>query len=235
MLKLKYIGSDTLYDVSFSKISPHVVQILGNIPFNENGFTLSRINKNDNWEYPEYKTLYRTIEGGIQLSDDGSVYIEPEEPTTPEPTTPEPEIYAQTLEELREAKVIEMNMTQQATIQSGIDVVLTDGTTEHFTLTEKDQISLMGLQTRVAMGEESIGWHTSDETEHCRYYANADMMRITTAAMEYVTFHVTYFRDLRIYIRSLETKEEVEAVTYGMEIPEEYRSQPLKDMLTSAS
>lgn len=59
------------------------------------------------------------------------------------------------------------------------------------------------------------------------------MALITTAAVEYVTWHVTYFRDLRIYIRSLQTKEEVEAVTYGMAIPEEYHSEPLKAMMAA--
>ena len=42
--------------------------------------------------------------------------------------------------------------------------------------------------------------------------------------MAYVTWHVTYFRDLRIYIRSLGTKEEVAVVAYGMDIPAEYQS-----------
>ena len=64
---------------------------------------------------------------------------------------------------------------------------------------------------------------------------NADMGRITTTAMAYVTWHVTYFRDLRIYIRSLESKEDVEKVTYGMDIPEAYQSEPLKAMMAQKS
>ena len=147
----------------------------------------------------------------------------------PEPA-PEPEPYVPTLEEVKESKVSEMNTDQQAVIQSGIDVTLTDGTIEHFTLTDHDQTSLMGLQTQVAQGAESIPWHTSDATEHCKYYSNADMLLIVTAAMQYVTFHVTYFRDLRIYINSMESVESVDAVTYGIIIPEEYRSEVLKDL-----
>lgn len=67
------------------------------------------------------------------------------------------------------------------------------------------------------------------------YFGNADMARITTTAMSHVTWHVTYFRDLRIYIRSLEDKEEVEKVTYGMDIPVEYQSEPLKAMIAAQS
>ena len=53
---------------------------------------------------------------------------------------------------------------------------------------------------------------------------------ITTKAMAFVTYHVTYFRDLRIYINSFQTKEEVEAITYGIIIPDEYKSDVLKDL-----
>lgn len=179
-------------------------------------------------KYEEFTTLYKEEENGFILSSDGSVYVEPE-------PMPEPEPYEPTLEDLQEAKVAEMNMAQQEIIAAGVDVVLTDGTTEHFTLEDHDQTSLVGLQSQVAAGEENIPWHTSNEAEHCKFYSNADMEKITTTAMRYVTWHVTYFRDLRIYIRSLESKEDVEKVTYGMDIPEAYQSEPLKAMMAQKS
>ena len=128
-----------------------------------------------------------------------------------------------------------MNDIQQKLIAQGVDVTLSDGSTEHFSLTERDQTSLVGLQAQVAIGTENIPWHTSDEDEHCKFYSNADMAKITSSALSYVTWHVTYFRDLRIFIRSLESKEEVEQVTYGMNIPEAYQSEPLKAMLAQKS
>ena len=145
---------------------------------------------------------------------------------------PEPE---PTLDEVKEAKVAEMNKAQQDAIQSGVDVTLSDGSVEHFSLTDHDQTSLVGLQTQVASGEENIPWHTSDETKHCKFYSNADMAKITATAMEFVTWHITYFRDLRIYIRSLESKEDVGRITYGTGIPEAYQSEPLKAMLAQKS
>lgn len=135
------------------------------------------------------------------------------------------------LDEIKSMKLVEMNNEQQKTIQNGVEVTLSDGTVEHFTLTEHDQTSLIGLQTKVVAGDESIPWHTSDASEHCKYYSNADMAIITDTALNYVAYHVTYFRDLRIYINSLETKEEVEDIFYGVTIPEEYQSEPLKDMV----
>lgn len=81
----------------------------------------------------------------------------------------------------------------------------------------------------------NIPWHTSDETKHCKFYSNADMAKITATAMTFVTWHITYFRDLRIYIRSLESKEDVGRITYGTGIPEAYQSEPLKAMLAQKS
>ena len=144
--------------------------------------------------------------------------------------------YVEPLESVKQRKVDEMNQIQQNVIESGVDITLTDGTTEHFTLTEHDQTSLLGLSTQVALGIEQIPWHTSDHDEHCKYYSNADMAIITTKAMAFVTYHVTYFRDLRIYInKGLDTKEEVEAVEYGIQIPDEYKSDVLKDLETQLS
>lgn len=143
--------------------------------------------------------------------------------------------YVETIDEAKEKKVAEMNETQQQIITAGIDVTLTDGTTDHFDLTDRDQIRLMGLQEQVKSGVELISWHTSNEDEHCKFYSNTDMALIAEKAMAYVTWHVTYFRDLRIYIRSLATKEEVLAVVYGMDIPVEYQSDPLKAMIAQAA
>ncbi|MCU6748057.1 hypothetical protein OCV51_10405 [Faecalicatena acetigenes] len=185
------------------------------------------VNIGDNF-YHNFKTIYRNDDttaeyNGYQLSNDGSVYIDPEPPEPYEPT----------LQEAVEQKVAEMESEQSVTIQNGVDVQLSNGNTEHFTLTAYDQISLMGLQTQVIQGSENIPWHTSNQDEHCKYYSNTDMALIVSKAMEFVTYHVTYLRDLRIYIRSLKTKEEVASIFYGTIIPEEYQSHPLADLLAA--
>ena len=219
-------NTDTV-EASVKKLGEHLIQISG-AEVNLSGFHLLNDAGSVFGKYDGFKTLYKENDGSYILSNDGSVYVEPVEP---EPI-PEPE---PTLDEVKEAKVAEMNKAQQDAIQNGVDVTLSDGSTEHFSLTERDQTSLVGLQAQVAIGAENIPWHTSDEDEHCKFYSNADMAKITSSALSYVTWHVTYFRDLRIYIRSLESKEEVEQVTYGMNIPEAYQSEPLKAMLAQKS
>lgn len=188
---------------------------------NTSGFTVHKVeNDIQLGSYLDFTTVYRKEKDFIQYSNDGSVYVPPVDPEPVEPT----------LEEVKTSKVAEMNATQQTVISNGVDVTLTDGTVEHFTLSDHDQTSIMGLQTLVVQGVDSIPWHTSDQAEHCKYYSNADMALITQKAMAAVTFHVTYFRDLRIYINALETKEEVNAIEYGVYIPGEYQSEVLKDL-----
>ena len=190
-------------------MNQHILQITGDFPVKTKGFILSRDGYNDNWDYSKFKTIYRTIEGGAQFSDDGSVYVAPEPPVIPDQVLPDP--YIPTLDDIKAEKIASMNTMQQDVIHRGINVTLTDGSVEHFTLTANDQTSLMGLQTQVAAGQNKIPWHTSDQSEHCKYYSNADMALIVAAAMQYVSYHVTYYRDIRIYINSLTDESAVNA------------------------
>ena len=57
------------------------------------------------------------------------------------------------------------------------------------------------------------------------------MSLITEKAMETITYHLVYFHDLRMYIRSLQTKEDVAGISYGTTIPVEHQSQVLKDLI----
>lgn len=83
---LKYKNEETTYYVEFKKISKNIVEIKGDFPIKDVGFTLSRKDKNDNWDYLLYTTVYKKNEGGAQFSNDGSIYVDP---VIPEPTAEE--------------------------------------------------------------------------------------------------------------------------------------------------
>lgn len=227
MLNMNYIGDSTIYPIEFSTISDNVVELKGDFPVLTEGFILSRPDYDDNWDYSTYTTIYRELNDSVQFSNDGSIYTPPE--PTPEPEEPDYEPYEPTLEEIKEQKIQEMNAEQQKIIQYGVEVPLSDGTMERFTLKDQDQMSLMGLQTLAAQGIGQIPWHDADNAEHCKYYSAEDMSRITGAALSFISYQVTYFRDLRIYINSLLDKESVQSVTYGTYIPQEYQSEVLAD------
>ena len=59
MLKMKYIGLKTEYDVEFSNLTKNLVQVKGDVPAKTHGFTLSRPGKNDGWDYSAFTTIFR--------------------------------------------------------------------------------------------------------------------------------------------------------------------------------
>ena len=59
MLNMRYTGSKTSYEVEFRKVSPRVVELRGDFPAKDKGFTLSRDESDDEWDYKRFKTVYR--------------------------------------------------------------------------------------------------------------------------------------------------------------------------------
>ncbi len=220
MIIMKYLNDTESYPVSFDTISPHIEQIKGDFPVKTDGYILSREGKEDNWDHSGFTTVYREIGGGVQFSNDGSVYAAPPEP---EPVLP----YIPTLEEVKAAKLQEIASACERVIYMGVDVTLPAGT-EHFSLTEKDQINLFGKQAQMAAGADKFEYH--QDGHPCRYYTGEEMQQIIEAALGFVTYQTTYCNALNMWVRTAETSEEIGTITYGCEIPEEYQSEVLKDI-----
>lgn len=243
-MNIKFNNQETIQNGIVSIVSDHVVEVAG-LPQNTSGFRIFTDGEKLYGDYSGYTTLYRTLTDAFQYSDNGTVYVPP----------PEPEPYEPTLEEVKEQKVAEMNAMQQSIIANGVEVELTDGSKKNFTATSQDQLSLNGLSlnalkktiTSMVSGISSeetssqadlsqlFPWHTADESEPCKFYSQEDSEKITNTVMAFVVYHVTYFRDLRIYIRSLSDKDTIEAITYGASIPEAYQSEVLKTLLSGGT
>ena len=136
--------------------------------------------------------------------------------------------YVPTLEELKLQKKAEISAACENTIHSGIDVKIGEEW-EHFSLETNDQINLFGKQYQLANGATSVEYH--QDGYPCQYYSAEDMMKIITAAMEWVSYHTTYCNALNMWIAGAESVEEVNSIYYGADIPEEYQSEVLKDYL----
>lgn len=179
--------------------------------------------------YLDYTTIYRNDDvtaeyNGYQLSNDGSVYVEPE-------PVPEPEPYEPTLEDLKQAKIQEVSSACKQTIHAGVDVELPTGSTEHFSLKEEDQINLFGKQAQITAGITQLEYH--QDGRPCRYYTVGEMTAIITAAMQFVSYHTTYCNSLYTWINAAANKEDLQEITYGVSIPVEYQSEVLQTYLLS--
>lgn len=159
---------------------------------------------------------------------DPDPYIPPEPEPTPEDKEKEEE-YKRSLQFVKDSKIEYMSYLCNQTIEKGITVTLSDGELHSFALTEHDQTNLMGRLTQLNAGALQVSYHPDDGI--CIYYSAEDMMKIIQTSMFHVDFQNTYFNSLKHYINSMNNLVDVSAVYYGIEIPEEYQSQPLKDLL----
>lgn len=130
-------------------------------------------------------------------------------------------------------KIKEMSGICESTITNGFDIVLSDGKSHHFSLSVQDQLNLITLSTMLASGEEYIPYHADGEL--CKAYSLEDASAIITTATNFKTYHITYFNSLKAYINSLKSIKTVSAVTYGMEIPDKYKSEVLTALLSQVS
>ena len=231
MEKIKVKGK--LYDIrSIQTIEQHVLQIIFACtpPTKWNGdIVLYTAGDIECAVLTGWNTVYRDEGQTVYLSDDGSVYQPPDPDTGGEILPSEP--YVPTLEELQTAKKREISQACETAIYSGVDVTLTDGSMEHFSLTEHDQLNLFGKQVQLASGTTELEYHADGQP--CRYYSAEDMQIITSTAMAYVSYHTTYCNAVNMWITGC-TTDEIQQIYYGADVPEQYQSDVLKAYIATA-
>ena len=171
--------------------------------------------------YHKYTTIYRRFDDDmiIQLSKDGSVYVKPEIPEYSNPLESY-EPHELTLEYVKTIKINRFSSICSKAIVDGSYVRLGDDVVEHFSYTEEDQVNLkeifdLAVQTNVPMYYHADG-------EGCKLYTVEQIIAIYIAVTTNKMHHITYFNQLRMYINSLETIEDVNKVEYGQELVDEY-------------
>ena len=123
------------------------------------------------------------------------------------------------IEEARTLKLSELSTACNTTITAGCPVTLSDGTTGHISMKDEDQINLMAAQAAVQAGQAGYPYHLDGDL--CRVYAAPDIVLLATAATQHKLYHTTYCNHLNVWVRRCETVEEVQAITYGVELPED--------------
>lgn len=136
------------------------------------------------------------------------------------------------LSALQEAKAAELSAACQAAIVAGIDVELSDGTTGHFSLEETDQINLTTAYNAVQQGVTGYPYHADGQL--CKMYPAADIIAIGDAATAHKLYHTTYCNHMMAWARRAETADELAAITYGAELPEDLAAN-MAEVMTDAA
>lgn len=175
----------------------------------------------------EYQQLFEAIDKGeeIQIAIEEDTHIQSEPEQTPIEETV-------TIEFLKEQKIKEMNYICNQIITNGFDITLSDDNKHHFSLKIQDQLNFIALSTMIQSGETIIPYHADNEL--CRYYSAEDIGKVIKFATEFKTYHTTYYNSLKAYIQSIQNKEVLRTITYGIDIPTEYQSDILKVILANA-
>lgn len=145
-----------------------------------------------------------------------------DEPPAPEPG-PEPEPEPEPVEVARAAKVAEISTACSAAIDAGTSVDLPSGTREEFTYTVADQANVSEMFTACLAGATGYIYHANNAP--CKTYPVADVVAIYGTLSMYKTGQLTYHNQLRQFVNSLTTAEDIQTVTYGQPLIGEYLTQ----------
>lgn len=219
MLIMKYIGLKNEYEVEYSKLSSHIVQVKGDFPAKNKGFTLSRQGKEDTWDYSEYTTIYREVEGGVQFSNDGSVYVAPPEP---EPQ-PEPEPYMPTEEELAallaQNKRMRISESKQMLAEYLENHPITSsahgGEEKVYSVTQEKQTLMMSQYMtyqieKTVNPDAKLTWNETGKS--CEEWTEAEFLQLILEVKAYVYPLVSYQQGIEEAINACLTQESLDAV-----------------------
>ena len=117
--------------------------------------------------------------------------------------------------EAADAKIEECSAACNEAIVNGVEIL-----GKQYSLTMEDQIMLESLKNSIKDGATVVPYHANDLS--CELYTAEEFMTIYKTCEAHITQHRTYFNQLKQYIRSLTTIEDITAVRYGQPLTGEY-------------
>lgn len=117
------------------------------------------------------------------------------------------------------AKLSEISNACNAVIVNGVDIKFGEENV-HFNLSIEDQSNINNLFRVVELGGTEFPYQADGGV--CRIYTAAEIAAIYIAAQTLITTQTTYHNELKQYIQTLTSAEEVSAIQYGMTLPEPY-------------
>ena len=131
------------------------------------------------------------------------------------------------LDEIKDNIISAFSIICNDTIENGVDVLLSDEKTHHFSMKIQDQINIMMLIKLVNIDDAYIPYH--EDGDVYKYYSSSDFQKIVSAMESHKLFHLSYFASLKKYIRSLSNLNDIININYGDDIPELFCSEVLND------
>lgn len=121
----------------------------------------------------------------------------------------------------QKAKKNELRTICNNLIESGVDVQTSHSgeETEHFSLDNYDQANITNMFYSVLAGVDEYPYHA--DGKECTTYTKKDIVAIYVAAQTAITYHTTYNNMLHALVERTNDVDDLAAITYGMELPDD--------------
>lgn len=124
------------------------------------------------------------------------------------------------IENIKEKKINSLSSQCNQVIIAGSKIKLSDESEKEFSYSTDDQANISEMFNAILMGATSYPYHANNEG--CRMYSALDIVTIYSTLSSLKTSQITYFNQLKQYIKTLNIVSNIESVTYGQELTDEY-------------
>lgn len=225
MEKIKFIKSQNIYEGVTDFVKKHIITIKFNdsVPNKneiKNGFEI--INENNNYiqaDYKSFSTVYRIYEDDptrIELSDDGSVYIEPEPIPDPEPYIPTPEELEVQFRQNKNNKIaISKTMLAEYLDKNPLHSSAHGGIDGVYSVTSDKQTLMMSqyMTYQIAKSVDPDAKLTWNETgKSCTEWTEEEFLQLILEVKAYVYPLVSHQQQIEEQIANCSTQEELDEI-----------------------
>lgn len=114
---------------------------------------------------------------------------------------------------VKKIKNEELNSACTEMIYSGIDVETTKGT-EHFSLTDVDQLNIKALYDKAISGETTLLYHSDGNL--CRLFTADEIKSLMSQALFHVTFYTTLCNHLHVQVNNMRSIDRINEVNFSV-------------------
>lgn len=225
MEKLCFNKSNLMYEGTTDFVSKHILVILFNqvVPTaSELGSGFKILNENNDFvqaDYQNFATLYRTYENNplrIELSDDGSVYVEPEPIPDPEPYVPTPEELEAMFQQNKTNKIaLSKTMLAEFLENNPIHSSAHNGIEGIYSITNEKQTLMMSqymtYQIEKAVSPNAkLTWNETGKA--CEEWTEEEFLQLILEVKGYVYPLVSHQQQIEEQIMNCTNQEELDGI-----------------------
>lgn len=226
MEKIRFYNNSTIYEGVTDFINKHIIVINFNdeVPalneINDNGFQI--LNENNDYvqvDYQTFTTVYRTYSEDlkrIELSDDGSIYVEPEPIPDSEPYVPTPEELEAMFQQNKTNKIaLSKTMLAEYLENNPIHSSAHNGIEGIYSITNEKQTLMMSqymtYQIEKAVNPNAkLTWNETGKA--CEEWTEEEFLQLVLEIKAYVYPLVSYQQRLEENITKCVSQEELDEI-----------------------